>query len=490
MDKEWLNGILNGSSFPDLKKAAAAKGIKDLLTKVKPGDSIFEVANEEKARLEKQYRGDFRASIASHGIAVTAGNKNSCIDKKQFGAEAAAQQDWANQNTNQIVLPSYGARRVSPNKLPKARGLSPVANAKGEQPVHPSIARAKIGGLNTQTPSQYRVETVTPRKLDGKANFRNFAASQAGFKGKAIDKSLSYTHDGTPQYGDNEINQANQDNLSANLATTPPTLDLPNKVSAGAKIDANKIVRAQPAQVQDKGNTAGNLAILGAIGLAVTGLLFLIRDILGMVTFVINIASLTSTVTNIAQSFLAIFDSLAALMGLGEGLSKPISETFDGILNNVFGKEKVEYVKYNFARINAVFTAGANVIGKVRGTSAALAEGIEKDAQNTSKIGNALRRCGIVDEKLTVMDEQIAVNIDKSQLKILNEKLSKVSNVSSELSGIATDVKTAKDELTQIDKDKAEKDKAATEKQSESAKAEAAATGKPVAIPTLASGGV
>ena len=100
------------------------------------------------------------------------------------------------------------------------------------------------------------------------------------------------------------------------------------------------------------------------IGVAVTALLFLIRDILGMVTFIINIASLTSTVTNISQSFLSIFDGIGSLMGLGEGLTKPISETFDGILNNVFGKEKVEYVKYNFARINTVFTAGANEIGR------------------------------------------------------------------------------------------------------------------------------
>jgi hypothetical protein len=222
----------------------------------------------------------------------------------------------------------------------------------------------------------------------------------------------------------------------------------------------------------------------------VTALLFLIRDIIGVVSFIINISTLTSTVTNVSQSFLAIFDSLASLMGLGEGLSKPISETFDGILNNVFGKEKVEYVKYNFARINAVFTAGANVFGKVRSTSAALAQGIEEGANNNSKIGNALRRCGVVDEKLAVMDEKIAVNVDKSQLKVLNEKLSKVSNVSSELSGIAGDVKTAKDELKTLETDKLAKDKEAKDKKSEAVKTDAAATGKPVEIPTLTGGGV
>jgi thymidylate synthase len=127
-------------------------------------------------------------------------------------------------------------------------------------------------------------------------------------------------------------------------------------------------------------------------------------------------------------------------------------------------------------------------LGKVRSTSVALAQGIETDAQNTSKIGNALRRCGIVDEKLTVMDEKIAVNVDKSQLKILNEKLSKVSNVSSELSGIAGDVKTAKDELSDLDKAKAEKEKEEKDKNSETGKAEIAATGQPVAVPTLSGG--
>jgi hypothetical protein len=147
-------------------------------------------------------------------------------------------------------------------------------------------------------------------------------------------------------------------------------------------------------------------------------------------------------------------------------------------------------VKFNFARINTVFTAGANVFSKVRSTSAALAAGIETDAQNTSKIGNALRRAGVVDERLAVMDEKISVRVDESQLKVLNQKLSKVGNVSSELSGIASDVKTANDELKQLDKDKADKEKAAKEKGTESGKADELATGKKVELPTLTSGGI
>lgn len=490
MEKEWLNGILTGASFPDFKKAAAAKGLEDLLKKVEPDESIFEPVNKKKKELEKQYRGDFVAAIQSHEIAINAGNKNSCKDKKQFAAGAKKQQDWAIKNTKKVVLPSYGARKIAPKKMPKTRGVSPMADKKGKQPLHPSIARTKLGGSNTQAEIEYRVETITPQKLDGKNNFRNFVAGQAGFKGKAIDKSLTITHDGTPQYGDDEINQANQDNLSANLANTPPTLDFPTKVGKGTVIDAGKLSRSQPGQMQDKGDTIGNIAKLGAIGVIVTGLLFLIRDIIGVVGFIINIANLTNTVTNVSQSFLAIFDGIASLMGLNKGVSKPISDTFDGILNNVFGKEKVEYVKYNLARINAVFTAGANVLGKVRSTSAALAQGIEQDAQNTSKIGNALRRAGVVDEKLSIMDEKITVNIDKSQLKILSEKLSKVDNVSSELSGIVGDIKTANEELTQLDKNKAEKEKADKEQKILVDKSEGAATGKPVEIPRLSSGGI
>ncbi|NJR31631.1 MAG: hypothetical protein HC778_00570 [Chamaesiphon sp. CSU_1_12] len=450
MSKEWLEGILSGASFPNLDKAVAAKGLKELLSKIKPGESIYEPVNEKKAELEKQYRGDFRAAILSHGAGGCGGGIRIAVPiRNNLPLLRKTNNNGRTRTLRKSCYPATGARRVAPKKLPKNRGVSPVANAAGRQPATPSIGRTKVGGLNTQTLGEYKVETVTPRKLDGKGNFRNFAAGQAGFKGKSIDKSVSITHDGTPQYGDDQINQANQDNLSANLATTPPTLDFPSRVSAGATIDANKIKRAQPGQTQDKGDTVGNILKLGAIGAALTALLFLIRDIIGVVSFVINIASLTSTVTNIAQSFLAIFDGIASLMGLGDGISKPISETFDGILNNVFGKEKVDYVKYNFARINTVFTAGANVFSKIRSTSAALAEGIEENAQNNSKIGNALRRCGVVDERLAKMDEEISVRIDKSQLKILNDKLAKVSNVSSNLSGIADDLKTAKTELAE-----------------------------------------
>ena len=165
MTKEWLDGILSGASFPDLKKAVAAKGIKALLGKVKPGESIYDPVNEKKKELEKQYRGDFRAAVASHGIAIKAGNSNSCGDKKQFASAATDQQNWANQNTRRIILPSYGARKVTPKKMPRSRGLSPVATRNNEQPQHPSIARAKFGGLNAQAPIEYKLETIKPQKL-------------------------------------------------------------------------------------------------------------------------------------------------------------------------------------------------------------------------------------------------------------------------------------------------------------------------------------
>lgn len=479
----------NGKDFPDLKKALAGKTLEKLLKQIPQGDSIYEPANEEKRRLEKQHRGNFVAAIRSHAVAVTAGNSNSCTDKKQFGATAQQQQNWTSKNTKKAKLPSYGARRVTRN-LPTRRGAAPVKNTVGQQPVAPSLSRARLGNLNAQTRSEYRVETVKPQKLDGKRNFNNFVRAQAGYPGKSIDRAISYTHDGTPQYGDDEINQATQDNLSANLANTPPTLDIPTTVKPGATIDAAKIDRKQPAQTQPKGDSVGNILVLGTVAVGVTAILFLLRDIIGVASLVINISTVVSTVTNVAQSFVAIFDNIASLLGLSDGLSKPINSTFDGILNSVFGKEKVEYVKYNFARINAVYNAAANTFNRIRSTSRALADGIEEGANNTSKIGNALRRAGVLDDKLTKMDEQIAINVDKSQLQTLNTKLTKVTNVSSELQGVTSDLKTGQDELKQIETDRTEKLKEEAEKKTATEQAEQDVTGKPLAIPNISNQGV
>ena len=474
----------SGKDFPDLKKALLGKSLEKLLLKIKPGESIFEPANNEKKKQEKQYRGNFIAAVRSHGVAVEAGNSNSCLDKKQLGAAATTQQNWGSKNTKKVALPSYGKRKVT-KPLPKRRGVAPVRNSRGLQPKHPSLSRANLGGLNTQNQSEYRVETIKPAPLDGANNFRNFVRSQAGYPGKAIDRAMGITHDGTPMYGDDYINRASQDNLSANLANTPPTLDIPKKVASGATIDAKRLTRKQPGQHQDRGDAVGNIIKLGVIGAAVTAILFLLRDIIGVASFVINVSTVVSTVTNVAQSFIAIFDNIASLLGLSDGLSKPIGDTFEGILNSIFGKEKVEYVKYNFARINTVISAASNLYNRVRSTSRALAEGIEEGAQNTSKIGNALRRAGVVDDKLTVMDEKIAVNVDKSQAKILNEKLTKVNNVSTELAGMSADVKSGKDELKQLAADKIQKEKDEKEKLSESAKANKEATGKPIDVPNL-----
>ncbi len=479
----------NGKDFPDLKKALLGKTLEKLLAEIPTGESIFEPANKEKKRLEQQHRGNFIAAIRSHAVAVRAGNSNSCTDKKQFGAAAQQQQNWASKNTKKVKLPSYGARRVTRN-LPTRRGAAPVKNAAGQQPVTPSLARARLGNLNAQSTSEYRVETVKPQRLDGKQNFNNFVRAQAGYPGKSIDRAIGFTHDGTPQYGDDEINQANQDNVSANLANTPPTLDIPTTVKLGVQLDAGKISRKQPAQTQPKGDSVGNILILGAVAVGVTALLFLLRDIIGVASFVINVSTVVSTVTNVAQSFVAIFDNIAALLGLSKNLSKPINETFDGILNSVFGKEKVDYVKYNFARINAVFNAASNVFNRVRSASRALADGIEEGANNTSKIGNALRRAGVLDDKLTRMDEKIAINVDKSQLKTLNDKLSKVTNVSSELQSVTADMKTGKDELKQLETERTEKLKEDAEKKTQVEKDNKLASGETILIPNISNQGV
>ena len=202
-----------------------------------------------------------------------------------------------------------------------------------------------------------------------------------------------------------------------------------------------------------------------------------------------QIQTLVSTVTNISSSFLAIFNNISALFGLGKDVSKPIEETFDAMFNNAFGKENVDYVKFQLAKVNSIFTAGSNILKSLTSASNTLGNAVETNANNTSKIGNALKAAGVLDEKMKWMDEQIQVKIEgMGKLTELNNSLNTVESVSTNLQSITKDLLTSKQELDKLDKDYEEKKKQSSEGV---AKAEETHTDKEVVeIPLIKQGDV
>jgi hypothetical protein len=163
--------------------------------------------------------------------------------------------------------------------------------------------------------------------------------------------------------------------------------------------------------------------------------------------------SLLTTCNNIAASFSALFNTIGSLLGLGEDISKPLDDVMSGLLNSAFGKEKVDYVKYQWGKVSSALSAAGNVISSLRGVSSALGNAVETGANNTGRIGNALRAMGFFDRSIGAFDEKVSAKQSTSKLANVNNSLQTTSTVSQSLTQAVSDVKSGKDEQEALDKE-------------------------------------
>jgi hypothetical protein len=317
----------------------------------------------------------------------------------------------------------------------------------------------------------YLVQEVKTSNSTGKStrNLKQFARAQSGLRGTSIgDRALVFSANGTPHYGDSYMDKNVAENVSANQATTTaPLSKIPPKIQTATPINADPLQQQPRANVAPKSDSIGNMVVLGGIAAAVTSVLFFFQYVLMFVQFIMQVSQSTATITNIASSFVAILNNLGSLLGLGEDALKPLEETFDSILNNTFGKEKVDYVKFQFAKISGAFVAGQNILNSFGGFKNKLTNLVTKNADNTSKIGNALKMVGMIADTETWMNENNKVNSVASGVK---EKLESVSGLASTLTDITETVKTSKEQLanaTKSDVDEEKKDKDGEDKATE-----------------------
>jgi hypothetical protein len=460
-----------GDAFPDLDKAKKAKPITDLVAKLLKEDTeIYQIAEDEKISRRNQLKHDFCSFELSQKSALDSGNANACADKAQFENIAKQQAKSKVKVEKAVKLPGsntlkpYGKGKKQ-TKLPKQRSAGAIqggVRANRNRPL--SKTNFNIGSQGLVVKSIHYITPIKPSNQAEKAasNYKNFITSQAGKRGTAVgDRAIVFSGNGTPHYGDSYLDKSLQENLSANQATaTPAVTTIPKQIKETKAIDADKLNRTKNGQIHPKGDSMGNMIALGVVAAAVTAVMFAIQYVIGLVSFILQVQTLTSTVTNISASFITIFNNIGTLLGLGKNVLKPIEETFDGMLNNAFGKENISYVKLQFAKINTAFTAGTNILQKIGSTSTNMSNAIEQGANNTSRVGNALKSAGIIGDGITWMNEQITARSGaKGKIGDVTNALSNVGTLTDDLSAIVADVNTAKEEIEKLNKDAEAKEK-------------------------------
>jgi hypothetical protein len=454
-----------GSKFPDILKANLGLKLQDIVSGMLNKDQeFFQLAQDKKLELRRQRSIDTKSFVLSQSDAIKRGNTNSCETKAKFDKIAKKQAS----KVKPVVMPSSKTRSPmgsgrNKQKLPKTRHSSPTRGARSRPP---SLANTKINqalGAAVDT-SNFYIQAIDANQSSDKAkrNLEKFTQAQDGQRGTSIgDRAIVFTGNGTPMYGDSYLDKNLQENLAANQATSnAPISQIPKKIETGQPISPNPLQQQSRANVTPKGNTTANLIALGTIAAAITAVLFFFQHVLIFVELILQVSSVTSTITNIAGSFVAILNNMGSLFGLGEGLLDPLSKTFDSILNNVFGKEKVDYIKFQFAKVSAVYVAGTNMLSKVAGMENSLGTVTADNANNTSKIGNALKAMGMLATGSGWMreDNKVATSTGK-----VGDKLSTINTLSTGLNDITNDIKSAKEQLETLDNEQQEKDKATKE---------------------------
>jgi hypothetical protein len=455
-----FDDLFRGDLFPNLKKAQGAKPLTDLVAKLKKDDKeLFELAQKEKIDQRKQRENDFKTFFISNKSAMEQANVNSCADNKQWGAIDQQIDTNKNKSSSNNKIPAQEAaiiygRGKKQIKLPQTRNSSGT-NLRNRPS---SLTQLKFNQGNEDLDKEnYSIHTVNPTQYEEKAkqNYVSFIQAHSGKRGKALgDRAIFFSANGTPHYGDSYLDKSLQDNLSANLATsTPTTYQIPKEIKEAKPLEAKALVRGNNGQVAPKQDSAGNFLAMGAIAVAITAIMFAIQYVISTVSFVMQFQLLVANITNIAQSFIAIFNSISALLGLGEDVAKPLEDAVDGIMNNVFGVENVAYVKLQFAKVSSAFTAGFNILSKVRSSTKQISDDVKESSSKTSILLNSLKSMGIIDEKLKWFDESVGKKNEASKFNALNDGLSKAGNYSGDLTSIVQDAKTAKQDQDNLDKE-------------------------------------
>jgi hypothetical protein len=453
--------IPGGSQFPDLQKAGLNLNLESIVKGLTDKDQeFFELAQKKKVALNKQREIDMKSFWESQTGAIERGNQNACDTKNLIDRVRINQGD----KVIPIVLPSTKKRSPYGNgknqtRLPKPRSASPSSGSKS-----PPSSMINLR-LNQSVPpvvsaKSHVVDVIAPETYSDKAirNLRQFGKAQAGERGTSLgDRAVVFTANGTPMYGDSYLDRNHAENLAANQATSNlPVTQIPKKIQANKPMSAAGLQQQPRANVAPKSDGVGNMLLLGGIAAAVTAVLFLFQYVLIFIQMILQISSVTSTITNIAGSFVAILNNIGSLFGLGEGVIEPLSKTADSILNNTFGKTKVDYVKYQFAKVSAAYVAGQNLLNKVSGLNNTIGTVTADNANNTSKIGNALKSMGMLANGDGWMREDNKISTGTGNL---GDKLTNISGLASSLTDITNDVKTATEAQKTLDKEQAEKEK-------------------------------
>ncbi|WP_346289946.1 hypothetical protein [Sphaerothrix gracilis] len=130
-------------------------------------------------------------------------------------------------------------------------------------------------------------------------------------------------------------------------------------------------------------------------------------------------------------------------------VNQAVGNAISNMLNNALGEQLVTDISNTLTRANRIYQSGANIMWTLRNIQDTTADAIEMSANNTGKIGNALKRSGVVDAlSYQWMSENVQVR-DQYRAKVNRwyEGIEGVEDRFSTLYGVTSNVREIQEEF-------------------------------------------
>ena len=128
--------------------------------------------------------------------------------------------------------------------------------------------------------------------------------------------------------------------------------------------------------------------------------------VLNILTYISTLHNAMMLSNNIGQTLFGVVDNISQAVGFKwqnekgneVGFASIVSQWTTNFFKGLFGEENFNALNANFKKANRIYQAGANIIDSVRSMMDSVRNVSEFIAENTGRIGNALKRYAVIGE--------------------------------------------------------------------------------------------
>ncbi|NJQ97935.1 MAG: hypothetical protein HC784_10525 [Hydrococcus sp. CSU_1_8] len=172
-----------------------------------------------------------------------------------------------------------------------------------------------------------------------------------------------------------------------------------------------------------------------------------ILNALNTILLIHNAAMLSN---NLAQTLGEVTSQLLHTINIRDEKNNPLdingqlSTLLDSWMRSVFGAENWTTAKRNWAKANRIISSTSNIVWTIRSMQDSAREIMEWTAENTGKIGNALKRFRVVGENAYKwMPERVTMtNAWTRKIDRFREGIDSLDDAASSLGGVLGEVQT------------------------------------------------